>query len=136
MSLICVVPWCKNGQQERRGDPRGRPGTWWGGESGHAHPPAPREFGLALLHQKGGSCRSRGNADIPSRTELPAPEIMTAVLPLCSLMRCNACAESVTRGSSSRGCREQEECSARSALPAVPLCPLPWRSCAGLLLGV
>jgi len=59
-----------------------------GGESGHGHPPAPREFRLVLLDQKDGSGRSRGNTGIPSRAELPAVEIVTAMFPLCSQMQC------------------------------------------------
>lgn len=86
--LCCAVVLCKNGQHKRKDGPWGRPDTWWGRESGHAHLPAPREFKLVLLDQEGGSCKSRGNADIPNRTELPTLEIVTAVLPLCSLMQC------------------------------------------------
>lgn len=91
MSLIRVVPCamlCKDGQHERKGDPRGRPGMWWGGGSGLGHPPAPREFRLVPLDQKDGCGRSCGNADIPSCAAFPVLEIDTAVFPLCSLMQC------------------------------------------------
>lgn len=54
MSLTCVMLWShvRMVSMGERVIPGAGQGTWWGGEAGHAHPPAPREFGLVLLDRK------------------------------------------------------------------------------------